>query len=224
LNIFLRILSFLGGGLCHQEVERTFSIESLNMPVCSRCTGIYLGIFLSLLALILIERKIKGEFPSLKIVLISVGVFLIMGLDVVLSTLGFIKSNNIIRMVTGFMSGWFMVLLLFPLANNSMFKKFVRKNYLDCWKKFIIWLAAGAAGAILFVFTYQYAIIFWSTLAVLGLLLFITLILFILFFSLNRKLLGSIDTWKKYLAAIMVGIISSAALLTIFSYLRRFLI
>ena len=224
MNIFLRILSFLGGGLCHQEVERTFSIDSLNMPVCSRCTGIYLGILLSLLALILIERKIKGEFPSLKIVLISVGVFLVMGLDVVLSTIGLIRSSNIIRMVTGFMTGWFIVLLLFPLANNSMFKRFVRKSYLDDWKKFIIWIIAGIVGMILFIFTYQYAFIFWSTLEILGLITFITLILFIIFFSLNRKLLGSIDTWKKYLAAIAVGVVSSAALLSLFSYLRRFLI
>ncbi len=224
MNIFLRTLSFLGGGLCHQKIERTFSIDSLNMPVCSRCTGIYLGILLSLLALILIERKIKGEFPPLKIVLIAVGVFLIMGLDVVLSTIGLIQSSNIIRMITGFMTGWFMVLLLFSLANNSMFKKFVRKNYLDNWKKLFIWLAAGAAGAVLFIFTYKYAIIFWAMLSVLGLLAFVTLILFILFFSLNRRLLGSIDSWKKYMAAIAVGIISSGVLLTLFSYLRRFLI
>jgi uncharacterized membrane protein len=224
LNIFLRILSFLGGGLCHQKVERSFSIDSLNMPVCSRCTGIYLGILLSLLALILIERKIKGEFPSLKIVLISVGVFLIMGLDVVLSTIGLIQSSNIIRMITGFMSGWFMVLLLFPLANNSMFKRFARKNYLDSRKKFLTWLAAGIVGVILFIFTNQFAFIFWSTLSVLGLIAFITLILFIIFFSLNRRLLGSIDSWKKYLAVIAAGMISSSVLLSIFSYLRRFLI
>ena len=224
MKIFLDILSFLGGGLCHQRLERTFSIGNLNMPVCSRCTGIYLGIILSILTLTLIERKIKGEFPSLKVVLISVGVFLMMGVDVVLSTVGLIESNNIIRLITGFMTGWFMVLLLFPLANNAMFKSFVRKNYLDNWKKFLIWLAAGAAGAALFIFTYKYAIIFWATLAVLGLITFVTLVLFILFFSLNRRLLGSIDSWKKYLIAIVVGMLSSTALLTLFSYLRRFLI
>jgi hypothetical protein len=122
------------------------------------------------------------------------------------------------------MTGWFMVHLLFPLANNSMFKRPVRKNYLDNWRKFLIWIAAGIIGVILFLFTNQYAIVFWSTLSVLGLIAFLTLILFILFFSLNRRLLGSIDNWKKYLAAIAVGIMSSAVLLTLFSYLRRFLI
>ena len=98
------------------------------MPVCSRCAGIYLGICLSLLIIILLERKIKGGLPSLKILLISVGVFFLMGADVVLSFLGLIQSSNVIRLITGFMTGWFLALLLFPLANNAMFKRFVKKN------------------------------------------------------------------------------------------------
>ncbi len=224
MNILLEILSFLGGGLCHQRAERSFSVNSLNMPVCSRCTGIYLGIFLSLLTLVILERKIKGELPSLKMVLVSVGIFLLMGVDVVLSTLDLIQSNNIIRLSTGFMTGWFLVLLLFPLANNAMFKRFVKRPYLESWKKFLIWIAAGIAGAVLFIFTYQYFIIFWAVISILGIITFVMLILFILFFSLNRKLLGSIDSWGKYLASTAVGVISSAALLSLFSYLRRFLI
>ena len=117
-----------------------------------------------------------------------------------------------------------MVLLLFPLANNAMFKRFVKKDYLDNWKKFLVWLLAGAASAVLFIFTYEYVIVFWAVISALGLIIFVTLILFILFFSLNRRLLGSIDSWGKYLAAIAVGAISSIALLSLFSFLRRFLI
>ena len=224
MNILLDILFFLGGGLCHQRVERTFSIDSFYMPVCSRCTGIYLGIFLSLLTLILLERKIKGELPSLKIVLVSVGVFLLMGADVVLSAFKLIQSDNVLRLSTGFLTGCFMTLLLFPLANNVMFTRLVKKNYLDNWKNFLVWLVSCAALAAVFIFTYKYAIVFWSILSILGLMIFVSLILFILFFSLNRRLLGSIDSWRKYLAVIAVGMISAAALLSLFSYLRRFLV
>lgn len=194
------------------------------MPVCSRCTGIYLGIFLSLLALILIERRTKGEFPSLKIVLVSVGAFLLMGLEVILSTLGFIQSNNIIRMSTGFLMGWFMVLLLLPLANNSMFKKYLRKNYLDSPKKFWIWILAGLILCTIFIFTYSHILVLWSIISVFGMVTFTTLILFILFFSLTRKLTGSIDSLKNFIISIITGIAVSLALLSLFSYLRQFLI
>ncbi|TET50578.1 MAG: DUF2085 domain-containing protein [Actinomycetota bacterium] len=224
MSILFDILAFFGGGLCHQRIDRSFNSGTFNMPVCSRCTGIYLGIFLSLLALILIERRVKGEFPSLKIVLVSVGAFLLMGLEVVLSTLGFIQSNNIIRMSTGFLMGWFMVLLLLPLANNSMFKKYLRKNYLDSPKKFWIWILAGLILCTIFIFTYSYVLILWSIISVFGMVTFTTLILFILFFSLTRRLTGSIDSLKKFIISIITGIAVSLALLSLFSYLRQFLI
>ncbi|MEE8324289.1 MAG: DUF2085 domain-containing protein [Candidatus Humimicrobiaceae bacterium] len=218
------ILSFLGGGLCHQKADRTFNIGILYMPVCGRDTGIYLGIFISLITIILLERRIKGEIPSLKIFLITMGIFLIMGLDVVLSFLGIIESSNIIRFITGFLTGWFLVLLLLPLANNAMFKKFVKKNYLDRKVKFFAWLFCGVAIATAFIFTYQYALIFWGVASILGMVTFVVLILFILFFSLNRRLRGSIDSGKKYIISLVVGIIFAIALLSLFSYLRQFLI
>lgn len=194
------------------------------MPVCSRCTGIYLGIFISLITIILLERRIKGEFPSLKIVLVAIGVFLIMGLDVVLSFLRIIDSNNIIRLVTGFFTGWFMVFMLLPLANNVMFRRFVRKNYLDRRVKFLIWILCGVLFAVVFIFTYQHIFIFWSVISILGMISFVTLILLILFFSLNRRLLGSIDSGKKLVISLIIGIVSAIALLSLFSYLRQFLI
>jgi len=224
LEIILEILFFFGGGLCHQKIERTFSMDAFNMPVCSRCTGIYSGILLSLLVIILMERKIKGELPSLKTVLAAVGIFLLMGAEVVLSTLGLIESDNIIRLITGLMTGWFMALLLFPIANNVMFGKFIKKNYLDNRKKFLIWSMSGIAAIIIFIFTYKYIIIFWSMISVLGLITFTALILFILFFSLNRKLTGSIDSIKKYIITIVIGLFSAAILLALFSYSKRFLI
>ena len=224
MQILIDILSFLGGGLCHQRVDRTFNIDMLYMPVCSRDTGIYLGIFMSLITIILLERRIKGEFPSLKIVLVTVGIFLIMGMDVALSFLGIIESNNIIRLITGFFTGWFMVLLLLSLANNVMFKRFVKKNYLDRKVKFLIWLLCGVLMAAVFIFTYQYALIFWSIVSILGLRTFVTLILFILFFSFNRRLLGSIDSVKKFIISLILGMVSAIVLLTLFSYLRQFLI
>ncbi len=224
MKILIDILGFLGGGLCHQRADRTFSIDILYMPVCSRDTGIYLGIFISLITIILLERRIKGEFPSLKIVLVTVGVFLIMGLDVVLSFLGIIESNNIIRLLTGFFTGWFMVLLLLPLANNVMFKRFVHTNYLNKPVKFLIWLLCGTVMAATFIFTYQYVLIFWSIVSILGVITFVMLILFILFFSLNRRILGSIDSVKKFIISLILGMVSAIALLILFSYLRQFLI
>lgn len=34
---------------CHNLCERSFKLKSFYLPICSRCTGIYIGIYLSLL-------------------------------------------------------------------------------------------------------------------------------------------------------------------------------
>lgn len=33
----------LGRRICHQRAERSFHIERVQMPVCARCTGFYVG-------------------------------------------------------------------------------------------------------------------------------------------------------------------------------------
>ena len=33
----------LGSVICHQRPERSFSVSSVPLPVCARCTGIYAG-------------------------------------------------------------------------------------------------------------------------------------------------------------------------------------
>jgi len=35
----------LGNYICHRKPERSFKIGGRHFPVCSRCTGIYLGTF-----------------------------------------------------------------------------------------------------------------------------------------------------------------------------------
>lgn len=34
---------WLGGAVCHQHPERSFSAGAVVMPVCARCTGLYAG-------------------------------------------------------------------------------------------------------------------------------------------------------------------------------------
>ena len=47
-------LKFLYSHVCHQQPEKVLSIDAHNLLVCSRCTGIYLGSFISSLILLLV--------------------------------------------------------------------------------------------------------------------------------------------------------------------------
>ena len=62
---FLAALAFAvyatGAVLCHQRPERSFFIASHQMPVCARCTGLYLGAAVA----VLLVARLKGTPPRI---------------------------------------------------------------------------------------------------------------------------------------------------------------
>jgi uncharacterized membrane protein len=56
----LGMLVYMAGGVvCHQRPERSFVIAGHTLPVCARCTGLYISALIGgLLALVLAPRRI----------------------------------------------------------------------------------------------------------------------------------------------------------------------
>ncbi|WP_461815869.1 DUF2085 domain-containing protein [Faecalimonas sp.] len=81
---------------CHQMPERSFFYRGKQFPVCARCTGVFIGQLLSILLF-----KI-GEISNLTAVLFC----LIMFMDWFIQYKFNFKSNNIRRLITGFMCGY----------------------------------------------------------------------------------------------------------------------
>src|SRR3989304_6829034 len=55
-------LSQVYSTVCHQQYEKTISIVGENIFVCSRCAGIYLGLFIVGLSSLIFTKKIKWSF------------------------------------------------------------------------------------------------------------------------------------------------------------------
>jgi uncharacterized membrane protein len=43
MTLVLAIIFAIGGVICHQQPERSFFIGAHQLPVCARCTGLYVG-------------------------------------------------------------------------------------------------------------------------------------------------------------------------------------
>ena len=50
----------VGGLVCHQRPERSFHPEGVQMPVCARCAGLYLGAGMGVLAAVGFRRRGGG--------------------------------------------------------------------------------------------------------------------------------------------------------------------
>ena len=48
MNLAAEFLFAVGSVICHQLSERSFFIDGRQLPVCARCTGLYLGGLLGL--------------------------------------------------------------------------------------------------------------------------------------------------------------------------------
>jgi len=89
-----------GDRLCHQKAERSFFINGNQMPFCSRCTALWLGLAIGLGFMVFYRVKLDERF--LYIILLGV---VPIAVDGVGQLFGFWESTNIIRLVTGLLAG-----------------------------------------------------------------------------------------------------------------------
>lgn len=85
---------------CHRIPERTFKIRGHYFPVCSRCTGLYLGV---------VSYSIYAYFfyVNYSLTLISLAILMIIPTftDGFTQLLGLRESNNTLRFTTGLIGG-----------------------------------------------------------------------------------------------------------------------
>lgn len=89
-----------GDRLCHQKADRSFFINENQMPFCSRCTAIWLGLAIGLGFIFFYQIQLNEKF----LFAIILGI-VPLGIDGVGQLLGFWDSTNIIRLITGLMTG-----------------------------------------------------------------------------------------------------------------------
>jgi len=86
--------------MCHGRIERCLELFGTPMPICARCTGIYLGLLAGLFAFPLI--RMLRERVMRVVALIAI---VPLGLDGVTQLLGFRESVNPLRVATGVIAG-----------------------------------------------------------------------------------------------------------------------
>ncbi len=112
---------WLGSLICHQLPERSLMINETVLPVCARDTGIYIGMFVSLVYLMIKKRWKCDKPPALKITVILCLMIIPMGVDGVSSYLGLRSTTNIIRIITGALFGMTLPFFLMPIAHFKVF-------------------------------------------------------------------------------------------------------
>jgi uncharacterized membrane protein len=215
-----QVLGFLGFAVCHCLPSRTFIIGGRYLPLCSRCTGVFLGIAATYIFLI-VRRGFKvNALPSLPVSFAVAAMLLPMAVDGLSSYAGLRETTNIVRFLTGLAAGAALPVFAFPLLSRELVVdgpsvKAVRPfgRVLD----YPIWLAVVAAAGALVLTFWPWLYYPISVLVALGLVgIFFTLSLAIWEMALERAGRWGRRPWTLVAAAFTVLLVFS--LLNIFHY------
>ena len=117
----------LGYAVCHRIAERSFHFaDGRPLPLCVRCSGMYLGAVLGL-AFQFVTAGRRSGFPSRKMIAALALLVVAFGVDGVNSYLALFlgrgllyEPNHILRLLTGSGMGLVIAITLFPAFNDTV--------------------------------------------------------------------------------------------------------
>lgn len=118
----------VGYAVCHRIEARTFHLDDRPIPLCARCTGMYLGAVLGLVYQAILRPRHSG-MPARSILFLLGLLVLAFAIDGVNSYLHFFPNaltlyepNNTYRLLTGTGMGLVIAAALFPAFNGTVWK------------------------------------------------------------------------------------------------------
>jgi uncharacterized membrane protein len=213
-----------GYAVCHQLESHTIDFQGRLLPLCARCTGMYLGTLASLA--LLQKRKHAAGVPSKTLRAILVLFLIGFIVDGVNSTLGFFSSipqlyppNNWLRLITGLMMGVVIANLLIVLWHQTWWKQASALPSLAGWVHFgIIVTANSLVGVLVWLrvsFLY-YPVAILSTLTIIILLSMIYCLIWIIIF----KKENTFETYGEGLRFILAGLATAVIQIGLLDLLR----
>jgi uncharacterized membrane protein len=202
----------VGYAICHRIASHSFLINGMPMPLCARCTGIYLGVMTSFLITVAAGRTRVHRLPPLRVGIFLALFVVLMGIDGVNSYIRFIpnqvglyESHNWLRLVTGMFCGITMFHLIFPVFNGIVWRTPEYGRALNGLRE-LAGISAVAIVVILLVIT-ERPVFLWlfGALSALGVVMMLTMIGVVLFLSITR-MDRAITTWRDLAIPVVAGL------------------
>ena len=118
----------IGYSVCHQIESHSYMFNGMQLPLCSRCTGLFLGALSTIV--ILSTQKRRGGFPRIPFRWILLAFFLAYLVDGINSTLSLFAGSyslyeptNLVRLISGMLMGITLGVLLLSLWNQILWKE-----------------------------------------------------------------------------------------------------
>jgi uncharacterized membrane protein len=215
----------IGYAVCHRIDLRSFHLGERVLPLCARCSGMYLGILISITYFSLRRRK-AALFPPKRIILLLGIIFIGYVIDGVNSYLHLLpldislyEPHNFLRLTTGFLFGIALSSFVYPAFNQSVWREPAYVPALRSLNDLLILVGLGAILILIVmvenpIFLYPLALL--SSAAVFMLLTIVyTLFLLMIFKRENRA-----DNLKDLSLVLFIGLTFSIVQIGLFDLIR----
>ncbi len=218
--------NFIGFAICHQLPERSFVIDGHQLPLCARCTGMYLGLLIGTLFLIVRRRTHASRLPSTPLIVTLVGFIAIMGIDGLNSTISVIpnapqlwQTTNFLRITTGTLYGLAISMLFPPYFNLAVWSQPTGDRTLKSWRELLSMLIVAAAAIAIVLAQPDWLLYPIALISIGGALALLSLINSIFVLS-AMKLENAIGRWRQLARPLLFGLALGLIEVTLLDVLR----
>lgn len=214
----------IGYAVCHQLDERSFHVDGLRLPLCARCSGMYLGAVLGVAYLAFTYRRSAGMPPKLVIALLALFglAFAVDGGNSYLylmkqtsgGRLDFIPNlyipNNTLRLFTGTGVGLALSVAVTLSFNQTIWQDWNDRPLLGRWKDVGILLALAVVMVLLVLPEWDivlYPAVFISAGGVLLLLTMVYSMLWAMLMRQDNAFLTLRAAWLPVLAGLTIALL-----------------
>lgn len=203
----------IGYAVCHRIAERSFFLGERALPLCSRCSGMYLGALAGFLYQMGLGRR--GGLPARRIQIIF-GIFLLaFGLDGINSYLTFFpqlanlyQPQNGLRLLTGTLMGTAISALLVPTFHQVVWQAWEDRPFLSSFRQMLVLLimAGLIAGSIA---SENPLLIYPLALLSIASLLILLILAYTMLWTLLLKRENTFSNWKQLQPILLLGILTT---------------
>lgn len=222
----------IGYAVCHRIGERSFHIGSYQLPLCARCSGMYLGAVTGLVFQSLIGWK-RLKIPHWSIIALLVVFVAAFGIDGSNSYLYLLKQvspgilpnipnlyvpNNPLRLLTGSGMGLGMAVMLFPAFNQTVWVDGEDKPAIPGWKTFSLLLGIQVIFDLLVLSESPIVLYPLAIISALGVWLLLTIVysmVWVMIMGQDNKFSKLRQLWLPLLAGLTIAMIQTAAIDTL---------
>lgn len=202
----------VGYAICHQIPARSFHLTGHQLPLCARCTGIYMGALTSFVLMTLRGRRRAARLPPVPIVLTLIGFIVILGIDGINSYLSFFPNmphlyqpQNWLRLTTGSLEGLALSAFVYPLLNYSLWRDAIESPSVENFKELALMVATVGVIIILVLLELPLLLYPLAILSTLGVLVMLGSINTMIVLALTRRE-GMALTWQQAVLPVTMGL------------------